>query len=479
VFDFILKILVCLLIAAAIGFVMAWLLRGLGLAKLTDRISQLMRNVAERDATIHDRDTKIKDVRSTLSARDSTILAHETRLSTLDSQLSQVNQQRDSLSLDVSGRDSLIKARDVSLASLTALVASRDMTINEQKTAIEAGQSIWSGAQANLQAGLASKDLALQDLQKQITDNQKLMADRDNMLRVRDETLKNRELKIEELERSIATQAGKFAVERDQLSVKLNGFETAQKNAVNVASNLGKEKDSEIARLTAQMATLVALPAMMTQKDQQLTAARNEANAARNDLLTFKAKMDQTQTEQKSRTDLWAQFNVEFDANKRTLASRSLLLTEAQTRLSSLERNEQSSRDQLRLLETQLKQSSDTRRALEEELAAFRLADKERSARPPRQFTHAPALVDDIKHIYGVGPALEVMLNKLGIYLFKQVALWSEQDIDFFDNQLHEFHGRIRREHWVRSAVEEHYKKYGEWLAAGQPSITLPETNRD
>ena len=71
---------------------------------------------------------------------------------------------------------------------------------------------------------------------------------------------------------------------------------------------------------------------------------------------------------------------------------------------------------------------------------------------------------DDLKLIYGVGPALERMLNKLGIYTFQEVALWTEKDIDRLDAQLKRFHGRIRREGWVASAKEEHFKKYGERL---------------
>jgi predicted flap endonuclease-1-like 5' DNA nuclease len=94
----------------------------------------------------------------------------------------------------------------------------------------------------------------------------------------------------------------------------------------------------------------------------------------------------------------------------------------------------------------------------------------------PLQYTSAPANADDLEWIYGVGPKLAEALNQIGVYTFKQVAQWSESDIDFFDAQLEGFHGRIRRENWVKSATEEHYKKYGEWLGTGTPSVTMPET---
>jgi large subunit ribosomal protein L20 len=94
----------------------------------------------------------------------------------------------------------------------------------------------------------------------------------------------------------------------------------------------------------------------------------------------------------------------------------------------------------------------------------------------PLQYASKPEAADDLEWIYGVGPKLAEALNAIGVYTFKQVAQWSESDIDFFDSKLEGFKGRIRRENWVKSATEEHYKKHGEWLGTGTPSITMPET---
>ncbi len=84
---------------------------------------------------------------------------------------------------------------------------------------------------------------------------------------------------------------------------------------------------------------------------------------------------------------------------------------------------------------------------------------------------------DDLKQIRGVGPALERFLHKRGVFWFRQVATWSPGDIDKFEFLLPNFGGRIQREHWVRSAQVEHYKKYQEWLGDGEPpsgSLDLP-----
>jgi predicted flap endonuclease-1-like 5' DNA nuclease len=109
------------------------------------------------------------------------------------------------------------------------------------------------------------------------------------------------------------------------------------------------------------------------------------------------------------------------------------------------------------------------------DLAACR---QERAGLESRQFSSPPGQVDDLQSIHGVGPKLSKLLNRLGIYLFRQVACWSEEDIDFFDAQLGQFHGRIRRENWVRSATEQHHQKYGEWLGAGAPPVAASRAGK-
>ena len=48
-----------------------------------------------------------------------------------------------------------------------------------------------------------------------------------------------------------------------------------------------------------------------------------------------------------------------------------------------------------------------------------------------------PGAPDDLKLIVGVGPVLERMLHQLGVATFRQVAYWSDHDIDVIDAKLH------------------------------------------
>lgn len=117
----------------------------------------------------------------------------------------------------------------------------------------------------------------------------------------------------------------------------------------------------------------------------------------------------------------------------------------------------------------QLRDLAEDRRALFAALADARadvaryrqiVVDIENNAPPP--LLASPGAPDDLKLIVGVGPVLERMLQQLGISTYRQIARWTERDIDAFDARLPEFHGRVRRDDWVTQARELHLSKYGE-----------------
>jgi NADH-quinone oxidoreductase subunit E len=59
---------------------------------------------------------------------------------------------------------------------------------------------------------------------------------------------------------------------------------------------------------------------------------------------------------------------------------------------------------------------------------------------------------DDLKLIWGIGPALEKMLNKMGIWHFDQIAQWTAKDLPWVDERLEGFKGRAKRDEWVKQA---------------------------
>ena len=110
--------------------------------------------------------------------------------------------------------------------------------------------------------------------------------------------------------------------------------------------------------------------------------------------------------------------------------------------------------DRRRLLSACAQAQADTARYRE------LVVDLENNALPP--LLTGPNTFDDLKLIVGVGPVLERMLHRLGVATYRQIAHWSERDIDEIDAKLPEFPGRIRRDGWVTQARELHQSKYGE-----------------
>ncbi len=78
-------------------------------------------------------------------------------------------------------------------------------------------------------------------------------------------------------------------------------------------------------------------------------------------------------------------------------------------------------------------------------------------AQAPVSDDHKPSLLtaardgkpDDLKLIWGVGPKLEEMLHKMGVFHFDQVAVWTDMNLKWVDQNLGTFKGRAVRDDWI------------------------------
>lgn len=59
---------------------------------------------------------------------------------------------------------------------------------------------------------------------------------------------------------------------------------------------------------------------------------------------------------------------------------------------------------------------------------------------------------EDLKIISGIGPFIEKKLNALGIYTFKQIANFNDEDKEKVNEAIEFFPGRIKRDDWVGQA---------------------------
>ena len=86
-----------------------------------------------------------------------------------------------------------------------------------------------------------------------------------------------------------------------------------------------------------------------------------------------------------------------------------------------------------------------------EEAAEIRAAAKDDS-RAPLVLDAPRGEADDLKRISGIGPKLEELLHSLGFFHFGQLAVWTDENVQWVDDHLEGFNGRIARDDWVGQA---------------------------
>ena len=133
---------------------------------------------------------------------------------------------------------------------------------------------------------------------------------------------------------------------------------------------------------------------------------------------------------------------TDLDRTVRNLKPESIDLAPLQSRLTSIEQ-------EIKSLQSRISQQKTVIREVRKE------AVKHEGPRLLRTASHGQK--DDLKRISGVGPKLERLLNRNGVYYFWQVASWTKKDIEFVDDRLEVFKGRISRDNWVSQA--KHLKK--------------------
>jgi NADH-quinone oxidoreductase subunit E len=90
-------------------------------------------------------------------------------------------------------------------------------------------------------------------------------------------------------------------------------------------------------------------------------------------------------------------------------------------------------------------------KAPKEEKGVIKSAAKAIEGRP-ELLSKPRGAADDLKLIWGVGPALEKLLNRIGIWHFDQIASWSAKELAWVDEKLEGFKGRAKRDEWIKQA---------------------------
>lgn len=137
----------------------------------------------------------------------------------------------------------------------------------------------------------------------------------------------------------------------------------------------------------------------------------------------------------------------ELNADKAQLESR---LRELEAKQASYNQNDAA---------TQLKRAESRIRDLERELADKELAEKQAAPEgaAPEGQGNAPQpegaqQFDDLRQIRGIGPSFERSLRSMGVTTFRQIADWSNEEVESIAKQLKTKADRIREQDWVGHA---------------------------
>ena len=86
-----------------------------------------------------------------------------------------------------------------------------------------------------------------------------------------------------------------------------------------------------------------------------------------------------------------------------------------------------------------------------EEAAEIRAAAKA-DPRAPLLLDAPRGEADNLKRISGIGPKLQELLHSLGVFHLGQLAAWSDENVQWVDDHLEGFNGRIARDDWAGQA---------------------------
>jgi predicted flap endonuclease-1-like 5' DNA nuclease len=275
-------------------------------------------------------------------------------------------------------------------------------------------------------------------MQAELETAQDLMVRRDQEIA----TLKTWVDQLEVKEAEITRLRGRIT-ELEPVRDRLAATETTLLDLEQQARKARDERDALEGRLQAQVTE--------SQAEREYQEHQAQAQASQH----LAALRVQEELVRKLREDV-----AEMDVFRQDLAIKQAQLAEAEERrvMDVSEREEEIAALRRRLVEYRVAQGLIGKQALRQPDGDA----KEKAGDKPIAGPASPK--DDLKKIYGIGPVIERVLNRMGTHTFLQIAQWDQTDIERVADRLSTFPDRIVRDNWVESAKQQHYLKYGEKL---------------
>ena len=413
---FILQMIGCLLVAATIGLMMGWLLRSFATSEKRQQLSEIATRLRGREHELDTLNHELKVRTSAVQMLEGKMITSEAALKDLTADLATKVEQLATLQTELREKGVHLHAAERERDTLRREVESAENKFKAQ----QAGFAEMQSQMENAEDVLISRDQEIATLKTWVEQ----LAPKDAeiaRLRARTEELEPFQERAKRLER-----------------------ELEQERARAVATIQGK--DQELARHQAHIGEVEAeLGRLRTQNQEDLTRFTETLQQRDQDIQRLRATVE------------------ELEVFRGEVEKKELQLREAEERrvMDVSEREEEIGALRKRLVEYRVAQRhhAQAKSTTSAETLSHTTSTDGRGAAKSR-----PAQKDDLKQIHGIGPVMERVLNRMGMFTFRQIAEWQDQDVEHMASELNTFPDRIRHDNWIAGAKEQHFLKYGEEL---------------
>ena len=406
----------CLLVAATIGLMMGWLLRSFATSEKRQQLSEIAGRLRGREHELDTLNHELKVRTSAVQMLEGKMITSEAALKDLTADLATKVEQLTALQAEVEDQG----------VRLHAVQRERDTLrreVEEAETSLKAKAAGFAEMQAQMENAedvLISRDQEIATLKTWV-----------EQLAPKDAEIARLRARIAEVD-PFVERSRRLEREQEQDRIRASAALQDKEQALAAHQTRLKEIDTELARLRAQN---------------------------QDDVTQFGETLQERDTEiQRLRATV-----EELNMFREEVEKKDVALREAEERrvMDISEREEEIAALRKRLVEYRVAQrfGAQSNPTGSVESIAHNAPAASRGAGKIR-----PHQKDDLKQIHGIGPVMERVLNRMGMFTFRQIAEWKEQDVEHMASELNTFPDRIRHDNWIAGAKEQHFLKYGEEL---------------
>ncbi|MGC3976146.1 MAG: hypothetical protein QM771_17425 [Nitrospira sp.] len=411
----VLQMIGCLLVAATIGLMMGWLLRSFATSEKRQQLSEIATRLRGREHELDTLNHELKVRTSAVQMLEGKMITSEAALKDLTADLATKVEQLSTLQTELREKGVHLHAAERERDTLRREVEAAENKFKAQ----QAGFAEMQSQMENAEDVLVSRDQEIATLKTWVEQ----LAPKDAeiaRLRARTEELEPFQERTRRLEREL---------EQDRARASA-AIQAKEQELARHQTHIG-EMESELARLRAQnQEDLTRFTETLQQRDQDIQRLRTTIE----ELEVFRGEVEKKEIQLR-------------EAEER----RVMEVSEREEEIGALRKR----LVEYRVAQRHQAQAKTTNQAepVAHNSSGSRSGGKSRAAQK-----------DDLKQIHGIGPVMERVLNRMGMFTFRQIAEWKDQDVEHMALELNTFPDRIRHDNWIAGAKEQHFLKYGEEL---------------